>query len=265
MRQILAQKFNEISHISSDHKLTVDYQKEESKEVSIKDIALKLKETGMKFGLNIESGILLLQQYSIATVMDFYSKLFNPESVQQISDKTYSKIKYDSGLILEMVNLLKSTQYNGLEIIVDENINPDVLQILKTKFNNGEAFTNLEQLIADVGCYLMGGFRSDGMVNSESNFNENSYEKAEQNVRRLKVLSESMSGIPGLQPGAETPLRLMPEGTQYEKGDIIVFYRDEIKIVHQAEYVHESNVKTYYVTTGVNTDTNQYVDSDLVS
>ncbi len=86
-----------------------------------------------------------------------------------------------------------------------------------------------------------------------------------ENLARLKVLSESMSGIPGLQPGAEVPMRLMPEGTQYKKGDIIVFYRDEIKIVHQVEYVHESNGKIYYVTTGVNTETNQYVDSALVS
>ncbi len=57
----------------------------------------------------------------------------------------------------------------------------------------------------------------------------------------------------------------MSEGTQYKKGDIIVFYRDGVKIVHQVEYVHESNGKMFYVTTGVNTETNQYVDSDLVS
>jgi hypothetical protein len=74
-----------------------------------------------------------------------------------------------------------------------------------------------------------------------------------------------MSGIAELQPGAEVPMRLMPEGTQYKKGDIIVFYRDEIKIVHQVEYVHESNGEIFYVTTGVNTETNQYVDSSLVS
>jgi hypothetical protein len=57
----------------------------------------------------------------------------------------------------------------------------------------------------------------------------------------------------------------MTEGTQYKKGDIIVFYKDEIKIVHQIEYVHESNGDTFYVTTGVNSDTNQYVDNSLVS
>ncbi|UCC19186.1 MAG: hypothetical protein JSV62_13955, partial [Promethearchaeota archaeon] len=37
------------------------------------------------------------------------------------------------------------------------------------------------------------------------------------------------------------------------------------KIVHQVEYLHESNGEIFYVTTGVNTETNQYVDSDLVS
>lgn len=40
----------------------------------------------------------------------------------------------------------------------------------------------------------------------------------------------------------------MPEGTQYKKGDIIVYYRDDIKIVLQVEYVHEFNGKIFYVT-----------------
>ncbi|MFW9987341.1 MAG: hypothetical protein ACFFC3_01675 [Candidatus Odinarchaeota archaeon] len=117
----------------------------------------------------------------------------------------------------------------------------------------------------DVGIFISGGYRIEGKVNSKSDFIENSIEKVEENLARLKVLSESMSGIPGLQPGAEVPMRLMPEGTQYKKGDIIVFYRDEIRIVHQVEYTHESNGEIYYVTTGVNTETNQYVDSALVS
>ncbi|MBD3211010.1 MAG: hypothetical protein GF311_00240 [Candidatus Lokiarchaeota archaeon] len=35
--------------------------------------------------------------------------------------------------------------------------------------------------------------------------------------------------------------------------------------VNRVDYIHESNGKIFYVTTGVNTETNQYVDSDLVS
>ena len=272
LKEDLANKFNEIRSKISDNKLSGDYQFEEKNEefedpetVSTEDFGLKLKEIGMKFGLNIESGILLSQQYSIATIMDFYSNLFNPESDQKISDKTYSKIEYNRELFLELVNLLKSTQYNGLDIIVDENINPEVLLKLKTKFDNGEVFTNLEPFIVDVGCYLMGGSRYDGMVNSESLSNEKSFEKTEQNYVRLKVLSESMSGIPGLQSGADVPLRLMPEGTQYKKGDIIVFYRGEIKIVHRVEYVYTSNGETFYVTEGVNPETNPLVDDSPVA
>ena len=103
------------------------------------------------------------------------------------------------------------------------------------------------------------------MVNSESHSNEISFEKAEQNLRRLKVLSESMSGIPELQPGAEVPMRLMPEGTQYEKGDIIVFYRDGLRIVHRVEYVYTSNGEKFYVTEGVNPETNPLVDNSPVA
>ncbi|MFW9972280.1 MAG: signal peptidase I [Candidatus Odinarchaeota archaeon] len=98
-----------------------------------------------------------------------------------------------------------------------------------------------------------------------SDFNENSFEKTERNYARLKVLSESMSGIPGLQSGAEVPLRLMPKGTQYKKGDIIVFYRDGVKIVHRVEYVYESNGETFYVTEGVNPNTNPIVDNKPVA
>ncbi len=90
-------------------------------------------------------------------------------------------------------------------------------------------------------------------------------EKTKEKVRRLKIIGESISGIPELQSGAEVPVRLMPEGTQYEKGDIIVFYRDEIKIIHRVEYIQESKGKIFYVTTGLNAETNQYVDSSLVS
>jgi len=74
-----------------------------------------------------------------------------------------------------------------------------------------------------------------------------------------------MSGISELQPGAEVPLILMSEGTQYQKGDIIVFYRDDIKIIHLVEFVYTSNGETFYVTEGVNKDTNPYVDDSSVA
>ena len=104
-------------------------------------------------------------------------------------------------------------------------------------------FTKFTFISCDLGDFPFHKCGLDKKGNSASDFNEKSHEKTDQNVRRLRVLSESMSGIPGLQPGADVPMRLMPEGTQYKKGDIIVFYRDEIKIVHQIDYVHESNGK----------------------
>ncbi len=207
----------------------------------------------------------LFNQFPKDAITYLYSQLFNPNSDLTAPEFSSSRLFYDTQLLTEAKNVLALDHYEGHQIIVDEAINPEVLAILATKFNSGEQFSSKETLIATTACLLMGGSNFEGMVNSASDFNENSFEKTDKNVRRLKVLSESMSGIPGLQPGAEVPLRIMPEGTQYKKGDIIVFYRDEIKIVHQVEYVHESNGEIFYVTTGVNTETNQYVDSDLVS
>ena len=105
----------------------------------------------------------------------------------------------------------------------------------------------------------------EGKVNSESDFNENSFEKTERNIARLKVIGESMSGISKLYDGAEVPLILMSEGTQYKKGDIIVFYQEDVKIVHRVEYLYESNGEIFYVTEGVNPNTNPYVDNRLVA
>jgi hypothetical protein len=196
-----------------------------------------------------------------------YSNLFNPENNPESPINVYSKLPYNTILLAEAIDFLSVTKYNDLEIIVDGNINPDILLILKNKFNTNTRFSKLEGIIADVAI-LKGGSTiesSEGKVNSESLSNENSHEKAEQNLRRLKVLSESMSGISELQPGAEVPMRLMPEGTQYKKGDIIVFYRDGLKIVHRVEFVYTSNGETFYVTEGLNTETNPLVDNSPVS
>ncbi|MEJ2252636.1 MAG: hypothetical protein P8Y97_23625, partial [Candidatus Lokiarchaeota archaeon] len=92
------------------------------------------------------------------------------------------------------------------------------------------------------------------------------FEEVETNLARLEVIGESMKGIPELQPRAKVPLKLLPVGTEYKKGDIIVFYdKEDVKIVHQVEYVYEVNGKKYYVTQGVNERTNRYVDKTTVS
>ena len=99
-----------------------------------------------------------------------------------------------------------------------------------------------------------------------SDFNENSFEKAKRNNRIigiLKVIGKSMLGK--LKPGAKVAYEVKNEGEVYNVDDIIVFYRDGVKIVHRVEYIFESNGEIFYVTEGVNSETNPYVDSDLVS
>ena len=158
-------------------------------------------------------------------------------------------------------------QYNNLEIITDQGIiNPEVILLLKTIFKKGQDFNNLERLIADVACFTMGGFSIDRKVNLRTDFHENSIEKTKENIETLrivKVIGPSMYGL--LEPGAEVPFRLMPVGTKYEKGDIIVFDRDGVKIVHRIEDTYMFNGEMFYVTEGVNPETNLYVDKTPVS
>ncbi len=103
-------------------------------------------------------------------------------------------------------------------------------------------------------------------VNSESNFNENSFEKTKENIDRVfvaKVLGVSM--YPLLKPGTDVLLKTMPQGYKYKTGDIIVFSRDKINIIHQIIDSYVYNGMTYYVTGGLNPDTNPYVDSSTIS
>ncbi|TXT62162.1 MAG: hypothetical protein BAJALOKI3v1_660021 [Promethearchaeota archaeon] len=206
-----------------------------------------------------------------------YSRLFDPQKpISESPKETLDTLHFPVEELRYAVETLAGRSYDGMDIIESSDgkileVRQEVLTRINQKRTSGELLSHIEQLVLCVGAYLMSDlplrFERDiaEKVDFPSRSNENSFEKTDKNVRRLKVLSESMSGILGLQAGAEVPMRLMPEGTHYKKGDIIVFYRDEIKIVHQIEYVHESNGETFYITTGVNTETNQYVDSDLVS
>jgi len=108
----------------------------------------------------------------------------------------------------------------------------------------------------------MGGYRSDGKVNSESLSNENSLEKTKENVKRLgilKVIGKSMLGK--LKPGAKIAYEIKGEGEKYKKGDIIVYNLNGVNVVHEIVGYKDSNGKRTYTTKGVN---NQYIDSDPV-
>ncbi|TXT61208.1 MAG: hypothetical protein BAJALOKI1v1_1160013 [Promethearchaeota archaeon] len=100
----------------------------------------------------------------------------------------------------------------------------------------------------------------NGQVHSPTDLLAITMENAKSNLIRLKVMRDSMKGIPEMQPGAEVPLEILPVGTEYKKGDIIVFYQYGMRIVHQVEYVYESSGKKFYVTQRVNEETNSKVD-----
>ena len=110
-----------------------------------------------------------------------YSQLFQSENIPERTNKAYSKLIYVANLLAEAREFLESTSYKGFDIIVDELVNPEVLQQLGEKYSNGAEFSSLERIIADVAI-LSGGIDNKnrfGKVNSESDFNENSFEKAE--------------------------------------------------------------------------------------
>ncbi|MFX1281769.1 MAG: hypothetical protein ACFFA3_20640 [Promethearchaeota archaeon] len=106
----------------------------------------------------------------------------------------------------------------------------------------------------------------NGKVNSESRLLGNFIENLKLTIKNI-VLAEvkSPSMDPLIKQGSRVPIIVMPKGTQYVEGDIIAFERDDVIIIHRIEYVYESNGKTFYVTEGINPETNQYVDDSLVS
>ncbi len=75
----------------------------------------------------------------------------------------------------------------------------------------------------------------------------------------IVVKGESMD--PRYRPETKVPVRLMPPNTEYKKGDVIAFKRGDIYTFHEVVDSYVYNGKTYYVTGGLNPDTNQYVDS----
>ncbi|MFX1569776.1 MAG: hypothetical protein ACFFCV_15570 [Promethearchaeota archaeon] len=110
----------------------------------------------------------------------------------------------------------------------------------------------------------------DGKVNSESDSNENSFEMKIHEARNrgegsFLVFVEGLSMYPLFEPGSRVPVKLMPKGTEYEVGDIIVFKSFDSYVIHAVidSYVYKG--KTYYVTGGLNQETNPYVDCTTIS
>lgn len=116
----------------------------------------------IKFGDKEEA---LFPEFDRDRINYIHAKLFDPNYDQNKPKKALDQIRYRSDLILEAREILKTTKYKGLEIIVDERVNWQVLAFLQDKFNKGEKWTPLEEIIADVAkFYLSGGpvdFSSD--------------------------------------------------------------------------------------------------------
>ncbi|KKN59017.1 hypothetical protein LCGC14_0546420 [marine sediment metagenome] len=100
----------------------------------------------IRIGDNFEG---LLRAYDEDTIIKIYSEFFGlvyegkPTNVPQ-------RIVFSTHLILEAKESLTSTIYEGKEVIVDENVNWEVLAILKNKIIKGEELTKLERNIIDV-------------------------------------------------------------------------------------------------------------------
>ncbi len=173
-RKSLANKFYEIlssTYFESAGSFDDSQPSGEDAQTSTIQVVEKRAETGyLKFSIPFgdpKEG--LFPEHDKATILnDIYSKLFDPEYDQKKPKDMLGQINYRCSLISEARQILKSTKYSGLDILIDEIINHNVLAILQNKFNKGEKFSKLERIIADVASFYMGGYRSDGKVNSES-------------------------------------------------------------------------------------------------
>jgi len=71
---------------------------------------------------------------------------------------------------------------------------------------------------------------SYGKVNSESDFIENSFEKAKYNVKRLIAFR-----VLGIKPNTDVFVRKMDADYKYKTQDIIVFKSGGLNVIHQIE------------------------------
>jgi len=116
-----------------------------------------------------------------------HSKLFDPEYDQNKPKDVLGQINYRCSLISEARQVLKSTKYYGLDILIDEIINPYVLAILQDKFNKGEEFSKLEKIIADVASFYMGG----PQVRHDGGYNQDTIREYEEETGKKAFLSNS--------------------------------------------------------------------------
>ena len=64
--------------------------------------------------------------------------MFDPDYDAKKGETALEQIQYRYELIIGARELLRSTRYYGLEILIDEQINPQILAILQDKYERGE-------------------------------------------------------------------------------------------------------------------------------
>ncbi|KKM64303.1 hypothetical protein LCGC14_1502730 [marine sediment metagenome] len=78
------------------------------------------------------------------------------------------------------IKMLSSSKFEGQQILVEQGqtieINNEVLGKVINIISNDQQLNPLERIIAEVGILTNGGYQIEGKVNSESDFNEISFE-----------------------------------------------------------------------------------------
>ncbi|MBY9010436.1 MAG: hypothetical protein KGD74_11275, partial [Candidatus Lokiarchaeota archaeon] len=163
-----------------------------------------------------------------------YSKLFDPDFDQNKPEGMLDQIIYRTDLIQEARQFLKSTTYNGLEILIDETINSEVLTFLQDKFNKGEKWTKLEKIIADVASFYM-GVRDNLPTDDEraesikKKFNEN-----KQSYSTLEFIKDLMDE---LQRQPEVLAKIIPSRLyHFTQSDLSQFWKGKKAFLTSALY-----------------------------
>ena len=158
-KQELANKFEEFRNNNFfetiDRRETqIDTVQTESKRPKTSDLGVSIT-----IGDDFEG---LFPEHDKDTIHYIHSKLFDPDSEQIKPERGVDKIIYRQNLAQEAREFLKTTTYNGLDIILDNGVNWKVLEILQNKFANNEKMSKLERIISDAAVFYMGGYMNDG-------------------------------------------------------------------------------------------------------
>lgn len=109
--------------------------------------------------------------------------------------------------------------------------------------------------------------KSIEMVNSESVSNEILIQKfRKKGEGTIMVFLEGLSMFPKFEPGSLIPVKIMRTDAEYEVGDIVLFNRNGIYVVHEVSYKYTDTEGTIrYTTRGLNHETNPRVDRGTLS